>query len=56
MDTKWDVYIWPINDASFVKRLASNVSFEEAKAIYDKYMNGSTYDAYMVPAGTKLFI
>lgn len=56
MKTKWDVYVWPINDASFVKRVADHVSFEEAKTIYDKYMDGSMYDAYMVPAGTKLFI
>lgn len=56
MNNTWDVYIWPINDASFVKCVASNVSFEKATAIYNKYMDGSMYDAYMVPAGTKLFI
>lgn len=56
MKDTWDVYIWPINDASFVKRVASNVSFEKAMTIYDKYMNGSIYDVYMVPAGTKLYI
>ena len=53
---RWDVYIWPIRDAFMVRCVAKNISHDEAMAICDKYLIGQTYDTYMVPAGTKLYM
>ncbi len=52
----WDVYIWPIDNAGQVRLVAKNVDGDKAQEIYDRYFDTNIYDAYMVPAGTKLFV
>ena len=56
MKDLWDVYIWPIDNAGYVRMVAKAVEHKEAQEIYDRYFNTNSWDAYMVPAGTKLFI
>lgn len=56
MKDLWDVYIWPIDNAGDVRMVAKAVEHNEAQEVYDRYFNTNSWDAYMVPAGTKLFI
>ena len=56
MENLWDVYIWPINNPSIVTCVAKGISHEKAVEMYNRYLNGTYYDPYMVPAGTKLYI
>ena len=54
---KWDVYIWPVNAAGFVRIAAKNVKHSEAQEICKYYMDAIgmiVWDAYMVPTGTKI--
>ena len=52
----WDVYIWPINNANSVRQVARAVTYKKAQEIYTRYFDTNMFDAYMVPAGTKLYI
>ena len=52
----WDVYIWPIDNAGQIRLVAKEVDYDKAQEVYDRYFDTNIYDAYMVPAGTKLFV
>lgn len=54
-ETLWDVYVWPITDASEVKKVATSIAYKPATVLYNHYLEHTDWDAYMVPAGTKLF-
>ena len=56
MNDLWDVYIWPINNASAVRRVGASLPYDDAVKIYNGYLEGDQYDAYMVPEGTKIYL
>lgn len=48
----YDVYIWPIDDASHVTLIAKEVTLDESEEVYDKYINTNIYDVYIVKSET----
>jgi len=56
MTELWDVYIWPIDNANNVRLVAKDVDYDTAMKHYEQWFETNIYDAYMVPAGSKLFV
>ncbi len=53
---RWDVYIWPIDNANAVTLVAKDVDSDTAQEVSDRYFQTNIYDTYLVPAGTQLNI
>lgn len=51
---KWDVYIWPIDNADAVTLVAKDVDSDTAQEVSNRYFQTDIYDTYLVPTGSKL--